>query len=249
MMEFSLNAKDEEILESLLFIQMKHTIMLGEDYSNDTIPVSELVRRLEQSCADDSTHSAILNIIARKLATDKEGGPWLVFTPHKGVYFTEKGLNHARGLLRKHRLAERLLVEILGFPIEEAHDEACRLEHAISDRVADRIEMKISDDNPLYCPHGVPIPSKNGELPKMPFKVLSDLEAPRAVILRGSINEASSFLKDLHELGLTPGTELHLTRSNIESGNVSVALHRDDKVKEVVLPREIASSLLVEPMK
>ena len=92
MMEYSLNKKDEEILESLLFLQMKRTTMLGEEYSNEVIPVSELVQRLEQSCADDSTHSAILNIIARKLATDKEGGPWLVFTPHKGVYFTEKGL-------------------------------------------------------------------------------------------------------------------------------------------------------------
>jgi DtxR family Mn-dependent transcriptional regulator len=248
MMESSLTTKDEEILESLLFLQMKRTTMLGKEHSNEIIPVSELVRRLEQSCADDSTHSAILNLIVRKLATDKEGGPWLEFTPHKGVRFTEKGLGYAKGVLRKHRLAERLLVELLGFPIEDAHDEACRLEHAISDRVADQIEMKIRDDNPLYCPHGVPIPSKNGDLPKMSFKVLSDLEAPRAVVLRGSTNETPSFLKDLRELSLTPGTELHLIRNNVESGNVSVVLHSDGKVKEIVLPREIAASLLVEPV-
>ncbi|MFQ5979270.1 MAG: metal-dependent transcriptional regulator [Candidatus Heimdallarchaeota archaeon] len=244
-----LTTRDEEILESLLYLQMKRTTTLGREYSNEIIPVAELVQRLEQSCADPSTHSATLNIITRKLASDKEAeDPWIEFKPHVGVCFTDKGLFYAKGILRKHRLAERLLVELLDFPIEEAHDEACRLEHAISNQVADQIEMKIGDEGPLYCPHGVPIPSKDGNLPRTQFKVLSDLEAPRIVVLRGSMNEESSFLKDLRELGLLAGTKLQLTRSNLESGNINLTLQVDNRVKEIVLPQAIASSLLVEPL-
>lgn len=242
-----LTTRDEEILESLLYLQMKRTTTLGREYSNEIVPVAELVQRLEHSCADPSTHSATLNIITRKLASDKEPeNPWIEFKPHVGLRFTDKGLSYAKGLLRKHRLAERLLVELLDFPIEEAHDEACRLEHAISNQVANQIEMKIGDEGPLYCPHGVPIPSKDGNLPRTQFKILSDLEAPRVVILRGSMNEESSFLKDLRDLGLTPGTELHLTKNNMESGNVSLELQADDQVKQIVLPRAIAGSVLVE---
>lgn len=241
-----LNAKDQEILESLLYLQMKRTSVLGKDYSNETIPVSELVQRLEQSCADDSTHSATLNIITRKLATEKEGGAWLEFEPHVGVRFTEKGLSYAKGLLRKHRLAERLLVELLDIPIEEAHAEACHLEHEISDRVADQIELKLGADQAPLCPHGFPIPSKNGEIPRTQFTVLSELEAPRKVILRGSINESSQFLRELRELGLTPGTALTLKQSPQLSENLSVTLSIDDTAKEIILPRTITSVLLVE---
>ncbi|MFW9917218.1 MAG: metal-dependent transcriptional regulator [Candidatus Thorarchaeota archaeon] len=241
-----LNTKEEEILESLLYLQMRRTTILGKDYSNETIPVSELVQRLEQSCADDSTHSATLNIITRKLAAEKEGGAWLEFEPHVGVRFTEKGLSYAKGLLRKHRLAERFLVEILDIPIEEAHDEACHLEHKISDRVADQIELKLGSDQAPLCPHGFPIPSKNGEIPRTQFTVLSELEAPRKVIVRGSINEDSQFLRELRELGLIPGTALTLNQSPRLSENLSVSLSTAETVKELILPRTITSVLLVE---
>lgn len=72
------------------------------------------------------------------------------------VLLTDSGLTEALSIVRRHRLAERFLVDTLGLPWDEVHDEACLLEHALSPRVQEALEAFL--DNPEYCPHGHPIP-------------------------------------------------------------------------------------------
>lgn len=74
----------------------------------------------------------------------------------KGVVLTSEGREAARAVLRRHRVAELFLVQVLGMDPETVHDDACRLEHAISDTVLAAMEKSLN--NPALCPHGQPIP-------------------------------------------------------------------------------------------
>lgn len=74
----------------------------------------------------------------------------------KAVQLTEKGRTLAESVVRKHRLAERLLTDIIGLPWNKAHVEACRWEHVISDEVEERLVELL--EHPTTCPHGNPIP-------------------------------------------------------------------------------------------
>jgi DtxR family Mn-dependent transcriptional regulator len=74
----------------------------------------------------------------------------------RAVHLTDRGRDRAESVVRKHRLAERLLTDIIGLPWEESHLEACRWEHVISDEVEDRIVQLLG--HPQTCPHGNPIP-------------------------------------------------------------------------------------------
>ncbi len=78
---------------------------------------------------------------------------------------TDKGVARAVSVVRKHRLAERLLTDIIGIPWHRTHVEACRWEHVISDEVEERLVAIL--DNPATCPHGNPIPGAGGKLPEL----------------------------------------------------------------------------------
>ncbi len=126
----------------------------------------------------------------------------LVFHSEKGVCLTDEGKSHARKVIRRHRLSERLLTDILGFKWDEVHDEACRLEHAISSEMEDRIAESLG--NPKTCPHGHPIPDKDGKLVKEKVKALSELKAREKGIIVSVFEEDPKMLKYLASLGLIP---------------------------------------------
>lgn len=79
------------------------------------------------------------------------------------------GWQRARSVLRKHRLAERLLCDVLGLELAEAHEEACKLEHVLSDLVEDRLAQLLED--PILSPYGCPIPPEDGEFDPDLFRV------------------------------------------------------------------------------
>lgn len=82
--------------------------------------------------------------------------------PYYGVLLTEKGREVALKIVRRHRLIELFLTEILNYPPEKVHDEAERLEHHVSDEFTERIDALLG--NPAFCPHGSPIPTITGDL-------------------------------------------------------------------------------------
>jgi len=130
----------------------------------------------------------------------------LAHEPYGGVELTELGRGHALGMVRRHRLIETFLVDMLGYGWDEVHDEAENLEHAVSDTLVDRIDALLG--HPTRDPHGDPIPTRDG-LPHLPDAILL-ADAPAAVPLtveRISDSDAA-LLRALAARGIRPGTVL-----------------------------------------
>lgn len=93
--------------------------------------------------------------------------------PYRGIELTADGMRLARGVLRRHRLIETYLVRELAYTWDEVHAEADALEHAVSDRLIERIAAKLG--NPVRDPHGDPIPAEDGSIEEVPTCILDEL--------------------------------------------------------------------------
>ncbi|HYM45650.1 MAG TPA: metal-dependent transcriptional regulator [Solirubrobacteraceae bacterium] len=117
------------------------------------------------------------------------------------ISFTPDGAAHAEGIVRRHRLIERFLTDILGVPWDEVHEEAERLEHAMSPVLEQRMRAAIGDAK--TCPHGHPIVA--GE--RLSGVPLADVSVGASVRVLRFENEAEDLLRYLKASGLEPGLE------------------------------------------
>jgi DtxR family transcriptional regulator, Mn-dependent transcriptional regulator len=167
------------------------------------------------------------------------------------VTLTERGNQLAEAVLRRHRLTERFLVDMLGMQWHEVHEEAHRLEHRISGAVEQRVVATL--DYPTTCPHGNPIP---GNVPSA-RTYLADQHAirlPRAtpgedvtiLCVSEVVEDEQELISYLHDRGLTPGTLVRLAQLVPEGDDDGiVVLHVNGD--EVRLPARVAYSLWVVP--
>jgi len=135
-----------------------------------------------------------------------EGKGLVVREPYKGVNLTDQGRKLALSVFRRHRLAERLLVDLLQMDWAESHEEACRLEHSISDEVASSIQKRL--ENPKTCPHGNPIPDENGSIAPLKSDALSNLNNGERAIVCMIPDESTELLRYLSTLGMVPGAKI-----------------------------------------
>jgi DtxR family Mn-dependent transcriptional regulator len=119
--------------------------------------------------------------------------------PDKVLGFTDHGLEHAEGIVRRHRLIERFLTDVLGIPWDDVHEEAERLEHAMSPKLEERMLAAIGDAK--TCPHGHPI-SPGARVEGVP---LADVERGAMVTVLRFENEAEDLLHLFKDEGLAPG--------------------------------------------
>lgn len=119
----------------------------------------------------------------------------------RAIAFTDSGAEHAEGIVRRHRLIERFLTDVLGVPWDEVHEEAERLEHAMSPVLETRMLAAIGDAK--TCPHGHPIVA-GARLAGVP---LADVEVGATVRVLRFENEAEDLLRYLKISGLEPGME------------------------------------------
>ncbi len=119
----------------------------------------------------------------------------------KAISFTESGRAHAEGIVRRHRLIERFLTDVLGIPWDEVHEEAERLEHAMSPVLEERMLAAIGDAK--TCPHGHPI-TPGARIEGVPLADVA--EGAKVTVLRFE-NEAEDLLHELRAAGLEPGME------------------------------------------
>ncbi|HEX2087785.1 MAG TPA: metal-dependent transcriptional regulator [Solirubrobacteraceae bacterium] len=119
----------------------------------------------------------------------------------KAISFTESGQRHAEEIVRRHRLIERFLTDVLGIPWDEVHEEAERLEHAMSPVLEERMLAAIGDAK--TCPHGHPI-QPGARIEGVP---LADVEVGAKVTVLRFENEAEDLLHHLRAIGLEPGME------------------------------------------
>jgi DtxR family Mn-dependent transcriptional regulator len=192
------------------------------------VPLSHLAEAL-------SISPISVNDMCRKL----QDQGLVIYLPYKGVYLTEQGQRHAYYIVRRHRLWEVFLVQKLGFDYEEAHEAACRLEHATSDPVADQLDAFLS--HPAVNPQGLPIPRPEGVLPNCAPRLLSELSAgDTAHILQCSASAPVRSL--LEEQGLRPGATVEI----MYVAETSMLLHIQDAHLSVA--RSLAKTILVEPL-
>ncbi len=123
----------------------------------------------------------------------------------RAIAFTDSGAEHAEGIVRRHRLIERFLTDVLGVPWDEVHEEAERLEHAMSPVLEQRMLAAIGDAK--TCPHGHPIVA-GARLAGVP---LADVEVGASVRILRFENEAEDLLHYLKSSGLEPGMDGTLT--------------------------------------
>lgn len=128
--------------------------------------------------------------------------------PYYGAKLTSQGEKLALKLVRHHRLTELFLKEVLGVPWERVHLEAHRLEHAVSEYVADRMAAFLED--PERDPHGRPIPSKNGRVDRRKFKRLSELNPGQSALVASVDDEDPKLLSYLGAVGLYPDARLEV---------------------------------------
>jgi DtxR family Mn-dependent transcriptional regulator len=138
----------------------------------------------------------------------------------KTIEFTDSGRQHAEGIVRRHRLIERFLTDVLGIPWDEVHEEAERLEHAMSPVLEERMLAAIGDAK--TCPHGHPI-SAGERLQGVP---LADVQPGADVRILRFENEAEDLLHYLKEAGLEPGLEGTLASADGEEVVVDAAGRR-----------------------
>jgi DtxR family Mn-dependent transcriptional regulator len=123
------------------------------------------------------------------------------------VHLTERGRHRAESVVRKHRLAERLLTDIIGLPWEKAHTEACRWEHVISDEVEDRLIELLG--HPQTCPHGNPIPGSGARKDRQHVALSSVKDGARVRLERVTeqVEIDPAAMSYLSEAGFIPGTD------------------------------------------
>jgi DtxR family transcriptional regulator, iron-dependent repressor len=151
----------------------------------------------------------------------------------RSLLFTDSGRDHAAAVVRRHRLIERFLTDVLGIPWDEVHEEAERLEHAMSPVLEERMLAAIGDAR--TCPHGHPIVAGARE-PGVP---LADVEEGASVRVLRFENEAEDLLHYLKESGLAPGLEGTL----VDSGDEEVAIEADGERHAVT--RSVAETVSV----
>ncbi len=123
-------------------------------------------------------------------------------TPYKGIDLTEAGEQEALRLIRAHRLIELFLTEVVGLQWDEVHDEAERLEHAVSDRLVERIAELLG--HPTVDPHGDPIPTEEGLVDEEALPDLTELEVGQRAEIRRVTAQDPAMLQYLSSVGLTP---------------------------------------------
>ncbi len=173
------------------------------------------------------------------------------------ISLTPQGVERAEAVLRRHRLTERFLVDMLGMQWHQVHEEACRLEHYISGAVESRVLASLHQ--PTTCPHGNPIP---GAVPNA-RTYLSDMGARRLlqtepaapqtiVCVSEVVEDEEALISYLHDRGLTPGATVTLaaeppTRDirNPDSAEATVDLRAQDHT--ITVPVRVAHALWVTP--
>ncbi|NWJ48332.1 MAG: metal-dependent transcriptional regulator [Chloroflexi bacterium] len=174
----------------------------------------------------------------------KDHGFVMVDEKSKGIRLTELGEEVALSLSRRHRLLERLLVDVLEFDWEAAHEEACRLEHAISPSVEKALTRFLG--NPKTCPHGNPIPGSGFILPEEAHPLDQTPIGVKVVLLRitEEAEHEPGLLRYLQEHHLMPGVIFTVKSSSPFRETLSAMT---EEGHEVTIGIKIASKIWVTP--
>ncbi|HZS75428.1 MAG TPA: metal-dependent transcriptional regulator [Ktedonobacteraceae bacterium] len=207
---------------------------------NERITTSTMRERLQTLEPSGQLSDATVTQLFKWLA---ERG-YVHHTRYHGVELTEAGTSIAAELVRRHRMLELFLVQVMGFPLDEVDAEAEQLEHAISEAFVDRMDALLG--HPTEDPHGDPIPSKMGTVDVPVTQPLSTVLPGQQVIVQRVSDDEPDLLRYLASLGLIPGAKVRIEAVapfggvyTLRIGNASHAV--GDAVTQRVLVRPASS--------
>lgn len=164
------------------------------------------------------------------------------YNSYKGVRLTESGLKFALEIIRNHRILELYLKQELDFPLEKVHDEACRLEHYVSEEFIKRIDDILG--HPEFDPHGHPIPSENGKIPKSDEKSLTAFEPGEELEIHRLSDADPEMLAYFEKMGLMPGVRITIIERAPFNGPLTIMFEGSKHI----LGNEIAKNIYVWPI-
>jgi DtxR family Mn-dependent transcriptional regulator len=165
--------------------------------------------------------------------------------PYRGVRLTEGGRREALRILRRHRIIETYLCNRLGYAWEDVHEEAERLEHAVSDTLIERMAAAL--EFPSHDPHGAPIPTSAGEIERTDFATLADVEPGAEVRVRAVRDDDPERLRSMEAKGLTPGARVVVGREQVPGGLLRVRVGSGSGTTRSVEPELARLVFVVAP--
>ena len=165
------------------------------------------------------------------------------YEPYMGVRLTKAGEKLASMVLRRHRLIELFLVKVLGMSWAEVHDEAERLEHAVSDQVIARIDALLG--RPSVDPHGDPIPTAEGQIAHQEYLDLMTAPVGELLVVTRVIDQDAAFLRFLEQRDLVPGRRAVIELRDEASDAVQL---RSESGNRSTLGARAAAKVLVTPL-
>ena len=213
----------ENYLKAILHLQ---------DSGSGTVAVGEIAREL------DVTPGTVTTMM-RHLSEEK----LVDYVPRRGLKLLPKGRTSAMKVVRRHRLIELFLVDVLKLDWSEVHEEAEILEHVVSDRLLDRIDTMLGQ--PTHDPHGDPIPDRDGKIAASSVTTLAQVADGKYRIARVS-DEDSALLGWLDQQGLNLGEEIELSRPDHAAGLLEIATRAGGA--PIKLGINVAEQVFVEPV-
>ncbi len=162
-----------------------------------TATTSEVARQLGVTAASTS-------YMFRKMA---DAG-LVEYKEYSGATLTEAGWKAAMGYIRRHRITERFLVDVLGISWDRADGISDQMEHSLPDEVIDRMHAVMG--YPTTCPHGYPIPTKDGQMPRMDLRDVADMAPGEAGVIAQVAEHDPKLLAYFEEHGIKPGATVRL---------------------------------------
>jgi len=215
-METTISQEAEEYIEIIYKLQKR----------NGVAKTTELAENLH--VVPGSITNTIEHLESHNLVTHE---------PYRGVKLTKDGQKIALDIIRRHRLAERFLTDILKADWTIVHEEACKLEHALSKNVTEMLDERLK--YPKYCPHGNPIPTEEGIIEELPTIALTEADTNENYIVDRIVDEENVDLELLARKGIKPKALVQILRKE----NKQVFFSVDGNGQE--LTRKVADRVLL----
>ena len=183
--------------------------------------------------------------VSEMLARLAEAQPPLVkYIKYQGATLTEDGKKAALRVIRRHRLIETFLVTNLGYGWDSIHEEACRLEHVVSDEFEIRIAEAMG--HPSYSPHGEPIPTDDLSMPPAYRSTLVGATVGAKARVLQVPDSDGSLLRYLSEIGLVPGSQLVIHARSSFDGNLTLSVSPNPI--QITLGPSITSRIFIQSL-
>lgn len=212
-----------------------------EDYLKAIFELESITGAAQTSAIADALAIAPASVSGMFKRLSESG--LLEHVPYKGVQLTESGKRAALRMVRRHRILETYLTSKLGYDWDSVHQEAERLEHAVSDGLIERMAMALG--NPRHDPHGAPIPTPSGDIEEEELVPLSDVPEGELAELRRVSDKNPELLRYLGTLGLKPGVTIEVGVRQPFRGPLTVRLVGPTP-REQVIGHELAAALFCE---